>query len=173
MSLGRRCLSRVPYSGLEASSRRGLVVTVFYGAVFLGLLAGNGGHGDMVSGLLEYHVVEEVGAAFLGQRVPTFVRRTEGNGDRVGAQRRQRRVEVDLASPELLVAVGVERLTRRRRHAAPGSASRKPRMIEKVSSGRVPKRRLAREAAGASASRGGRGHVSHVLRTSPVASFTR
>ena len=69
MSLGRRCLSRVPYSGLEASSRRGLVVTVFYGAVFLGLLAGNGGHGDMVSGLLEYHVVEEVGAAFLGQRV--------------------------------------------------------------------------------------------------------
>ena len=89
-----------------------------------------------MSGLLEYHVVEEVGAAFLGQRVPTFVRRTEGNGDRVGAQRRQRRVEVDLASPELLVAVGVERLTRRRRHAAPGSASRNAKIAEKVSSER-------------------------------------
>ena len=102
MSLGHpdeSVLWRVPSRVLEASSRRGLVV-LFLRSGLLGSSCGERrSRRDMVSGLLEYHVVEEVGAAFLGQRVPTFVRRTEGNGDRVGAQRRQRRVEVDLASP--------------------------------------------------------------------------
>ena len=92
MSLGRRCLSRVPYSGLEASSRRGLVVTILYGAVFL---RGTTSGAVLVLLVVVSGSLEDPGEVRADRRfvlVTVLVARYERYLDGEGAQRRQQLV---------------------------------------------------------------------------------